>query len=160
MNNSVKHIITCRCILTQHRRLNDPPFFSFIVFSLFNKQGDIIPKLVKCTYCGVTHKVYEVCKSEIISTESENIVNKEDISLFLPQKLSTILNDYNCELYIFEEAKYIIDNKLWENIDLPTPFLILTREEIKNNDKHFYEGKMLKIYDEFKYSIEYWKSNY
>jgi len=154
-----KHIITCRCILTQHRRLSNPPFFSFIVFSLLDGDGNVIPKLTKCSYCGITHRVYEICKSEIIDSESENIVSKDDLSIFLPEKLVTILNDYNCELYTFEEAKYIIDNRVWKNNSI-TPFLVLTKDEIKDDVSTHHEGKLLKIHDEFKYSIEYWKSNH
>lgn len=160
MVGAQKHIITCRCILTQHRRLNDPPNFSFIVFSLLDDDGNVIPKLTKCSYCGITHRVYEICKSEIIDSESVNIIDKDDLSIFLPEKLVAILNDYNCELYTFEEAKYIIDNRKWIGNDT-TPFLILTKDEIKNDDGSIYhEGKMLKIHDEFRYSIEYWKSNH
>jgi len=150
--NYVKHEIKCNCILPQHRALTNPPNYSFIVLSVLDERDRVIEKLAACDNCGRAHRVYEIGKSEVIMSETSRFITKEDISKLLPEKVSSILNDFECLLYQYEEAKIILDNALWGK------FIILSRD--KNNDSIKYEGKLLRFVGYNNYSIDYWQSDY
>ena len=47
--------------------MDNPLFHKFTVFSEFDSEGEIIPKIAKCNNCGVIHKVIDFCRSEIIT---------------------------------------------------------------------------------------------
>ena len=149
MRSYQKHTITCRCILSQHKNIDNPPNFSFIVLSYIDNDN-IIEKLSKCPNCGIIHRVYELCKSEILNDETENIISIDDIKHTIPEKVSLILDDYSCELHVYEEAKFIIDSNNWGRK------IILTREYVGTH----YEGKLLEFNDRNNYEINYWKSAY
>ena len=144
--------ITCKCILSQHRSIENPPHYSFIVFSVIDDNDKIIEKLANCENCGRTHRVYEVSTSEVLDSSTHNLISKEDISSLLPEKVSSILDSYSCLLYQYEEAKYILDNCLWGK------FIILSRD--KNEETKMFEGKLLKFISFNNYSIDYWKSEH
>ena len=148
-----KHTITCRCILNQHKNIENPPSFSFIVLSVMSN-NNIVEKFVKCSNCGIIHQVYELCKSKILDNQTENAITIDDIKRVLPEKISFILDDYSCELHVYEEAKFIVDNNEWHKK------LILTREFINSESNSYYEGKLLKFNNAHSYEIEYWKSTY
>ena len=61
-----KHLIQCHCVLPQYRRMKDPVFHQFVVYSKINKDGTLKPKVGKCNNCGVFHNVIDFCKSEIL----------------------------------------------------------------------------------------------
>ena len=67
----IKHLIECHCILPQYRGSENPVFHKFIVFSVVDTSDTCVPKFVQCNNCGVVHKVYDICKSEIISGRDE-----------------------------------------------------------------------------------------
>ncbi|MEK6884252.1 MAG: hypothetical protein AABY22_31770 [Nanoarchaeota archaeon] len=144
-----KHLIECRCILRQHRDYLEPPKYSFIAFSIIDENNNIIEKYMKCDNCDATHRIYEFCKSEILNIQSNNIATLDDVKRLLPEVVSNILTDYDCKLWAFEEAKYIIDNALWGR------FVILTNEPVETGT----EGKKLVINKNNNFSIEYWKTN-
>ena len=60
-----KHLVQCHCILPQYRKMKDPVFHKFVVFSTIDKKDNVEPKNVQCNNCGVIHKVFDICKSEI-----------------------------------------------------------------------------------------------
>ena len=75
-----KHLIQCHCILPQYRKLDNPIFHKFVVFSKFGDDEDVIPKIVKCNNCDVAHKVTDFCKSEImLDGEDVHILSVGDI---------------------------------------------------------------------------------
>lgn len=150
--NYVKHEIKCKCILQQHRALSNPPIYSFVVLSILDNNGNIIEKLVACENCGRAHKVTDYFKSEIVMLDSTRFITKDDVGKLLPEKVLSILNDFECLLYQYEEAKIILDNLLWGK------FIILSRD--KNNDTMKYEGKLLRFVGYNNYSIDYWQSDY
>jgi hypothetical protein len=146
MPDGLKHLISCHCVLPQFRRRPDPIFHKFIVFSVLNDDDNVIPKLAKCNNCAVVHRVIDICKSEFIHNQddSDAIMTEADIKLMLPQKIIDILESYNVDLPIWEQAQFIIENQKWNN------FIILTSETFENK----VEGKILRILGETFYKIE------
>ena len=85
----MKHLLECRCILPTMKNKPDPPLHKFVVFSV--QQNDkIVEKLSTCNNCGVVHRVYEVCKSEILNNfeGTKSSLTIEDISIMLPTSVS------------------------------------------------------------------------
>lgn len=110
----VKHLVRCKCILQQYRKLPDPPFHKFIVFSELDDQAMVIPSFAQCPNCGVVHKVKEVGVSEVLRKEDLPTLLKSDELLgSLPEKLQKDLTGYNLELYQLQEINWVFDNKAW-----------------------------------------------
>ena len=110
-----KHLILCHCILPQFRRMTEPVFHKFLVYSKIDEFSEVIPKLVKCNNCEVVHKVVDYCKSEISSglDESLAIVSIEDIKQNIPEKISKILLSNKCDIPIWEQVDDIVLNEEW-----------------------------------------------
>jgi hypothetical protein len=141
----IKHLIECRCILPQFRNNPTPIFHKFSVLSFIDDNDDIISKLEACNNCGVVHKVYNVCKSTILTDNITAIVTIDDIKLSLPEKLVVIFESNDVEDKAdWELAKFIIENKLWGQK------IILSREFI--DDQVFV--KTIKIIGETLYDVE------
>jgi hypothetical protein len=153
MLTSQKHTITCTCILPQHKDLPDPQNYSFIVFSIL-EDGIIKEKYVECENCKNVHRVYELCKSNIITTDTKIAVSLDDIKLVLPDKLVRILEDYSAPLWLYEEAKFILNTSQWGR------YILLTKEPLKIKNELFFEGKKLIINGYNSFSIDYWKAQY
>ena len=112
-----KHLIQCHCILPQFRKLDNPIFHKFVVFSNIDDDDDVIPKIVKCNNCEIAHKVTDFCKSEVIlDGEDVCVISMSDIRQSLSDKLCQILDDHKCDIATWEQAKDIIENKLWGSI--------------------------------------------
>lgn len=114
MRECIKHLIQCKCILLQFRRMPDPPFHKFVVFSEIDSNALIVPSLVQCPNCGVVHKIKEVGLSEILRKEdAPSILTIEEIKSSLPKKIVEGLSGYNLELHQWMEVRWIIDNEKW-----------------------------------------------
>lgn len=111
----IKHLIQCHCVLPQYRGRKDPVFHKFVVFSVQDETGDVIPKIVRCNNCDVTHKVTDFCKSEIIhgSENISSVITIDEIKNHLGERLSNILEGNNCDLPTWESVSFIIDNEMW-----------------------------------------------
>lgn len=110
----IKHMIACKCMLPQYKNYNPPLFHKFIVFSVLDQSGDIEPHYAQCNNCGVIHRVTEVGQSRIIKKESlPTLITVEDLKSSLPPKLVGILELHDCPLPVWQEADFIIKNKLW-----------------------------------------------
>tara|TARA_Y100000287_G_C14147441_1_gene317891 strand:- start:171 stop:629 length:459 start_codon:yes stop_codon:yes gene_type:complete len=143
--NCCKHLIECHCVLPQFRQVKDAPYHQFIVFSILDEGGTVIPKHAKCNNCGVIHNVVDIQKSEVLPGKEEGgVIEKEDIKLMLPESIVNILESYDCEVYNWEHALFITQNKLWDSN------IILTRKE-ENGEAY---GKILKFKGPSNYSIE------
>lgn len=142
----IKHLIECQCVLPQYKRREDPPYHQFVVFSMIDDSGSTIEKYSQCNNCGIVHRVFDICRSEISSgNESLNsVITKEDLKMMLPTNISEVLNSYDCETYDWEFAHFIInENKVGEKI-------IISREEIDGKA----QGKMLVYQGENRFTIE------
>mgnify|MGYP003664993700 CR=1 FL=1 len=112
-----KHLVQCHCILPQYRKLDNPIFHKFVVFSNIDEDEDVIPKIVKCNNCEVAHKVFDFCKSEVlIDGEDVNTMSISDIRKSISENICLILDDSNCDIATWEQVKDIIENKLWGSV--------------------------------------------
>ena len=142
----VKHLLQCRCILPTMKKRKDPPLHKFKVFSIQDDDGNVIEKMVTCNNCGVVHRVYEICKSEILNNVegTKSSVTIEDMSLMFPESVLNILKSYEKELPDYEHVKFMIDeNKTGD-------FIILSQEFTDGRRT----GKVLKYKGRNKFEIE------
>jgi len=141
-----KHMIKCRCILPTLKNKQDPPVHQFIVFSVIDAQEKVCEKHVQCNNCGIVHKVYDLCKSEIVSNKEvlKSAMTIEDIRFTLPESVAKILESYDCDLPTHEHVKFMYD------FNVRGGFTILTKE----NDGEVTEGKILRYKGEKAFTIE------
>ena len=142
----LKHLIQCHCILPQYRKMKDPLFHKFVVFSVVDEEDKVIEKFCHCNNCGVVHKIHDLCKSEIVvgRESSMSVMTKNDIKLSLPANLSKILETYECDLPVWEEVQFYYET------NLEAPPIILTKEEFKGT----VTGKVLHMLGSTKVKIE------
>jgi len=143
-----KHTIKCRCILPTLKSRKNPPNHKFVVFSIvtvgYTGRDMVQEKYSQCNNCGVVHRVFELGKSEIVSSREDlsSCLTIEDISFSLPPDVKNILETYKCDLATHEHAKFLIENAVADHI-------VLTKEE----DEERIEGKVLR-YDGKSFRIE------
>lgn len=142
----LKHLVQCHCILPQYRNMKDPVFHKFVVFSEIDKDDHVDEKNVQCNNCGVIHRVYDICKSEIVHSKEEmkTLVNIKDIKLMLPPRLADILESYDVDLPTWEKASFVIRNKVWGEQ------IFLNRDDADNIET----AKVLKIIDRDDYVVD------
>lgn len=148
MNDSIgiKHIIECHCIMPQYRRMTNPPYHQFKVFSIIDASNQVIPKHAACTNCGVIHNVIDLQKSEILAGEEVGaVMKKDDCKLMLPGGIVQILETYDCEVCDWEHALFILQNEKWGE------YIIVSREETDLGD---ISGKLLNINGPGQYRLE------
>jgi hypothetical protein len=109
-----KHLVQCRCFLPHLKNLQNPPNHSFVVFSLINDDESVVEKYSQCNNCGVIHRVYDLCKSEILSKEkNSSIITEKDIAMMIPSSLSELLLNYSCDISVWEQAHFIVSYQRW-----------------------------------------------
>ena len=141
-----KHLIECHCILPQYRHDKTPTYHKFIAFSMVDDSGTTVPKYAQCNNCGVVHKIYDLCKSEIVvgKDEMKSITTKEEIALGLHDDLQGVLHSYDCDISTWENAKFILEHKKWGSR------LVLIRDNIEDD----VTGKVLVFESPSKFKIE------
>ena len=94
------HLIECHCVLPLYKDKKPVLYHKFVVYSKTGEGGKIIPKYVNCNNCGITHYVYEICKSDIKVGKEEisSVLSIEDIKICLPENLVKILEKQNTSL--------------------------------------------------------------
>ena len=112
-----KHILKCRCVLQQFKKMQEPPAHQFVVFSIV-KDDVVIQKQAQCNNCGLVHKVIDICRSEIIQGKEGGaaLLTIDDIKTSLHPNICTVLENNNCDLATWEAVQFNIENKLWGNI--------------------------------------------
>ena len=140
-----KHLLQCHCILPQYRKNPVPVFHKFVVFSVIENDV-VVPTYVQCNNCNAVHKVFDVCKSEIIPGRDElrSVTTLEEVKMSVPEDLASLLTTYECELPVWEHARFAINEKQWGTK------IILTRDLIEDES----QGKMLTIQSESKFLLE------
>ena len=140
-----KHLIECHCILPQYRKSPTPVFHKFIVFS--EMENDVVsPTYVLCNNCNAVHKVYDLCKSEIIAGRDElrTMTTIEEVKLGMSSDIVGLLEAYECDLPTWQHVKFSINNKcVGEKI-------ILTRDTIEEET----QGKVLTIKEDGTFLLE------
>lgn len=142
----IKHLVQCHCILPQYKNRKEPIFHKFPVFSIVDDSDTVILKYAECNNCGAAHKVYDICKSEILVGKDEirSKMSIEDFKFSLPSDLYDLLNHYEREIVDYEYSQFIIDNKQWDST------LVLSREELDDST----QGKILRFLEDQKFRIE------
>ena len=121
----LKHYIECHCVLPQYRNVKKPIYFGFNAFSEVDEGNNVKLKFIQCPNCGVIHKVYDICKSEILAGKDESAIirNLSDVKLLIPEHFVQLLETNNCEFADYEKLEFIISNEFWsERILLSTDF--------------------------------------
>ncbi len=140
-----KHLIECHCILPQYRKAPEPVFHKFIVFSEID--NDVVnPTYVQCNNCGAVHKVYDLCKSEIIVGRDElrTMTTIDEVKLGMSSDIVGLLEAYDCDLPTWQHVKFsIVNNLAGEKI-------ILTRDIIEEET----QGKVLTVKEDGTFLLE------
>ena len=141
----VKHLIECHCFLKIFNRKEKQINHKFPVYSRFDNDGNIIPKLVKCNNCDSVHYVKDVCKSELRpgKEDIQTIVDKEDIILMLPDKIANVLIKNNADIADFEHCLDIIEEEMWGS------YIVVKRSIVDENE----QVKVMEILSEDKVKI-------
>lgn len=147
--NYLKHLIECKCILKIFEGHSPSVYHKFIVFSeLEDNTGEIIDSYAQCNNCGVIHLVTEVGTSTILPKEElRTLPSIDEIELELPDKITNLLKKNECELHVWQEAKHILEYKLWGK------FIVLSKEKSPSNP-NLLIGKALVIHGENLFKIE------
>lgn len=89
-------------------------YHRFVVFSIVDDDL-VIPKFVQCNNCGVIHYVTEIGRSTIKQGRDElrSAMSIDDIAQSLPERLATLLRSNDCQLHVWEHAKFIVDEARW-----------------------------------------------
>lgn len=141
-----KHLVKCRCVLPQFKRLENPPQHQFVVFSVLDKDGNVLPKFNQCNNCGLIHKIVDICKSEIQSGKEsmKSILKIEDVKPSLHTNIASILEANSCDLASWEAALFIVENKQWG------AYVVLTKETEGNE----VNGKFVRIFSDSLCKVE------
>lgn len=120
-----KHLIECHCVLPQFRKMAEPIFHKFVVFSEIDDAGVVVQKLARCENCGSVHKVYDICASEIVISkeDSRSVLTKKDLASALPKQIVELFEEYGLEIADYEAARFYIENQKWGSN------IVLTREQ-------------------------------
>jgi len=147
----VKHLMECRCFLSNSQNKENPIFYRFKVFSLLDQNQNIVPKLVKCNNCNLIHRIKDVGQTTILSIheDTKSVLSIEDIKLSIPNSIADVLESYKVDLTIWEEVQYILENEAWNKQ------VILTYDDVENKR----EGKLLKIKNHFSIKVENFTDN-
>ena len=142
----VKHLVQCHCILPQYKNRKDPVFHKFLVFSIVDDNDKVLEKVAQCNNCGVLHRVFDLCKSEVIrgKDESASLISINDLKFSLPKDITSVLVSYDCDLPTWENVKFIFDYKLWNSS------VVLSKEDIDD----IAQIKLLTILSENRVNIE------
>ena len=140
-----KHLVQCHCMLPQFKKLKNPVFHKFIVFSVM-ENDTVIPKYVQCNNCNVVHKVYDLCKSEIVPGRDElrTVMTVDDMRYSVHSDLRDLLTVYKCDLPVWEHVKFCLEESLWGEK------IVLTRDTVEDE----ITGKILTIVSRDRFTLE------
>ena len=142
-----KHLIQCHCVLPQFRKMDNPVFHKFVVYSKFKDDDNIEEKLVRCNNCDAVHRVIDLCRSEIVIKieDTDLILDEEEIKMALSDKLIKILEKNNSDIATYEAIDHLISEKAWGST------VIISRQSVENTKTHV---KMLEIKGENKFRLK------
>tara|TARA_B100000683_G_C12308526_1_gene481291 strand:- start:335 stop:721 length:387 start_codon:yes stop_codon:yes gene_type:complete len=109
--------------------------------------NDVVnPTYVQCNNCGAVHKVYDLCKSEIIVGRDElrTMTTIDEVKLGMSSDIVGLLEAYDCDLPTWQHVKFsIVNNLAGEKI-------ILTRDIIEEET----QGKVLTVKEDGTFLLE------
>ena len=129
----IKHLIECHCFLKIFDKGEKKINHKFPVYSKFDENDNVVPKLVKCNNCESLHYVYDVFKSELRPGKEDitSILNIEDIVQMLPEKISTVLTSNRADIADYEHALDIVENQLWGSMIVLKRSIVGESENVK-----------------------------
>jgi len=132
-----KHLVECHCVLPLYKGKDPIVYHKFTVYSKIDERGSIIPKYVNCNNCGITHHVYEICRSDIKVGKEDipSVRSVEDISISLPERLVKILKDNERDVSDYEMIEDAFEQDIF-------PINIIVSREIIDEE---YQIKILEI---------------
>jgi len=141
-----KHTIECHCILPLYKNKQPTVYHKFTVYTKIDNKGKVIPKYVNCNNCGITHNVYEICKSDIKIGKEDitSVRNIKDIKFSLNKKVVSLLEEYNCEMPVYEEIEDILEQEIF-------PTELILKREIIDEEHHI---KLLQINGKSSFKIK------
>lgn len=117
----IRHLIECNCFLPQN--MKKKIWHKFPVFSIVDENDKVIEKYAQCNNCGFVHKIVEIGKSEPTTKEnSRSIRTIEEIKMGLPEVFAGILEQYHCDISVWEEVEFILEQKKWNS------YIIISKE--------------------------------
>ena len=143
----IKHLIECHCTLRIYEGSENHLYHKFPVYSKLDNSGRIVEKMAQCNHCQTIHKVYDVCKSDILRSGKDDYktaVSKEDMSLQLSDKLNRVLTKYDCDISTWEQVLDYCEKEYWDQR------IVLNRELVEGK----YHVKVLTVISEDKIKIE------
>ena len=142
----IKHLIECHCVLKIYKGQKNIQNHKFPVYSKIDRNGKIVPRLVKCNNCESLHFVNDLCKSELKGGKDQSLVTItiDEIMLSLPDRLNQILSKLDCDISIWEHCLDVIEEERWNET------IVLKRDIVDENQ----QVKILKILSENKFKIE------
>jgi hypothetical protein len=129
----IKHLVECHCFLKVFDKGEARINHKFPVYSKFDENDNIIPKLVKCNNCESLHYVYDVFKSELRpgKEDIDSIMKIEDIALMLPEKVNNVLASNRADISDYEHALDIIENEQWGSLIVVKRSIVGDSESVK-----------------------------
>jgi len=141
----LKHLITCRCVLPQLKRVANSPSHQFAVFSAIEDDGSVRVRYAQCNNCGIIHRVTEINKSDVVPREAMRAIPTiDDIKASLPPRLVDVLEMNDADLPTWEAAQFIVENKRWGD------FVVLSTDE----EDGLRQGKYVRIIGENLLKVE------
>jgi len=131
--SGIKHLVECHCFLKIFDKNESRINHKFPVYSKFDENDNIIPKLVKCNNCESLHYVHDVFKSELRpgKEDIDTILKIEDIALMLPEKVNNVLASNRADISDYEHALDIIENQLWGSVIVVKRSIVGDNENVK-----------------------------
>lgn len=141
-----RHLVKCRCVLSQFKSQASPPVHQFMVFSMLDDNDNVVVKHAQCNNCGLVHRVTDICTSEILRGKEQlsSLITIDDVKLSLPKNLVDILERNNVDISTWELAQFIVENKRWGDI------VLLSHEE-EGGVRH---GKYVRIIGENLFKVD------
>ncbi len=140
-----KHLVRCRCVLPQFKKMHDPPVHQFQVFSVIDESGTVVPKVVRCSNCGITHHVYELCASRVLDREDAvGCASVEDIKSSLHARLVALLEREAADLASWEAVQFVVEHERWGDV------VVLTSEYTGG----LRQGKFLRLFGPDLFKVE------
>lgn len=129
----LKHLVECHCFLKIFDKTENKINHKFPVYSKFDENNNILPKLAKCNNCESLHYVYDACKSELRpgKEDIESILTIEDLMMMLPEKVNKVLTANRADRADFEHALDIIESENWGEMIVVKRSIVGDVENIK-----------------------------
>jgi len=132
--SGLKHLIECHCYLAIYKTSDGyVTNHKFPVYSKFDKNGNVVEKFAKCNNCDTLHRVFDICRSDIVGgkDQSEVTVGIDDISLMLSDKIVNVLTKSECDLATWEHVLDIIEEERWGEISVIKRDVLGEKQQVK-----------------------------